>query len=529
MSPNNYITEPTEHSIHLKEKSVHRVTLIRPPVVISKWGTNAISGTLCPPVGLAYIAGSLRAHGYSVSIVDPVGEAPFEMHLITGHSLAAHGWDIDKIVAAIPPDTLYIGISCKFSHEWPISKQLAMKIRKQFPDAIIIAGGEHMTAIPEYCLQDSDDINYVVLGEGEETVVELVDTLEQGKDISTVNGLVYLHGKEVIRTEPRQRIQDLDTIPWPAWDLLPIENYLDNGLSYGTGSGRSMPMMSSRGCPYRCEFCSSRNMWSQRWYARNPKDVVDEMETYIGRYGASNFDFYDLTASINKQWIREFPQELINRNLNITWQMPAGTRAEAIDDEVASLLARSGHRNIVYAPESGSNRMLKHIKKKASLPHMMVSMRSAIRGGMSVKLNLVIGFPKETFSDIIQTYIFLIKVAWIGVDDATVFTFIPYPGSEFFNYLRKSGRIKSINEEFFYELATIGDVHFTPSFSEQISSRALRNYKFFGMILFYSLSFLFRPQRFFVTMWNVYKGDHKTRIEKALSSMISKVRVYRQA
>ncbi len=504
------------------EPKLRKVTITRCPVVVPKWGL--FSGLLCPPISAAYLAGTLREQGYSVSIVDPVGEAPFEVNPIPGRPLVTYGWSLDKIVAAIPADTSYVGLSCMFSHEWPLSKLLAQKIRDRFPDAVIIAGGEHMTAAPEASLQDALAINYAVLGEGEETLVELMKTLEEGRDPSFVSGLMYLQGGKMIRTLRRKRIRAIDSIPWPAWDLVPIQNYLDNGLGYGVGPGRSMPIVATRGCPFECTFCSNPNMWQPRWFARNPKDVADEIETYVRRYRANNFDFYDLTAIIRKDWILAFCQELLQRKLKITWQIPAGTRSEAIDDEVVALLARSGHRNLVYAPESGSERMLKLIKKKVHLPRMLDSMRAAIRNGISLKLNMIFGFPEETPADIARSYLFLARVAWIGVDDVTIATFCPYPGSELFDDLRRAGKIRELDEDYFYGLAMMGDVKYTASFAAKIGGRSLLAYKLFGIFLFYSLSYLRRPQRLFQTLWHLYRGNHQTRIEKALEAFISKLR-----
>jgi radical SAM superfamily enzyme YgiQ (UPF0313 family) len=172
---------------------------------------------------------------------------------------------------------------------------------------------------------------------------------------------------------------------------------------------------------------------------------------------------------------------------------------------------------------------LKLVKKKADLPRMLDSMRAAIRNRMSIKLNIVFGFPQETPADIFRSYRFLAKAAWIGVDDVTITTFIPYPGSELFNDLVRNGKIKSLNEEYFYSLIVMGDVQSTWSFAEKINRHTLLAYRLFGMFLFYSLSYLLRPQRFFQTLWHLYRGNHQTRIEKALSAFINKVRLYNRA
>lgn len=511
-------TEGESRSLRLR--SAARVVLTRGPVVVPKWGLS--SGLLCPPIGIAYIAATLREHGFPVSIVDPVGESHDEVHPIAGRAAVAYGWSLEQIVAAIPRDTSYVGLACMFSQEWPVSKALARMIRERLPRAVIVAGGEHMTAAAEESLRDCPAIDYAVIGEGEETMLELLETLEHGEDASRVAGLCYLRGGQAVRTAPRARLREVDQIPRPAWDLVPIETYLANNLSYGVGQGRTMPILATRGCPYECTFCSNPTMWTTRWYARSPADVADEIEFYTLRYAATNFDFYDLTAILRKDWIKDFCQELVKRNLKITWQLPAGTRSEAVDEEVAGLLASCGHRNIVYAPESGSERILKIIKKKVRPERMRDSMKAAVRHGISVKLNMIIGFPMETFTDVLRSYHFLVKAAWLGVDDATIATFVPYPGSELFRDLRAQGRIAELSDGFYFGLLAIGGSRHAPSFDEHLSSRALSLCKLVGHALFYGVSYLRRPQRFAQTFWHLYRKDHHTRIEKALDAIFAR-------
>ena len=499
------------------------MTLSRCPALVAKWGVS--SGLLCPPIGLAYLASSLRKRGHEVTIVDPVGEAPFEVNPIPGRPLVTYGWTLEKTVAAMPADTRYVGLSCMFSQEWPLFKILARKVRQRFPQAVVIAGGEHVTAVPRFCLEDCTSLDVTVFSEGEDTIVDLVETLETGGNLASVTGICYRQDREILETSRRARIRDVDSVPWPAWDLVPIETYLRHGLHYGVSPGRTMPIVATRGCPFECTFCSSPNMWTTRWSARDPKDVADEIELYHRRYGASNFDFYDLTAIIRKDWIVAFCNELLRRELDVTWQIPAGTRSEAIDEEVAGLLARCGHRNLVYAPESGSPRILKIIKKKVHLPRMIDSMRSSVRNDISVKLNMICGFPDEDLRDGWHTLRFLAQSAWIGVDDVTFAVFSPYPGSELFDRLRREGKIPRLDEGYFYGLATREDARLVVSYCEKLGTRTLHAYKFFAYALFYSIAFLRRPQRLFQTLWRLYTGNHRTRIEKALDALLEKFRV----
>ena len=218
----------------------------------------------------------------------------------------------------------------------------------------IVAGGEHITATAAFTLDSTPEVDVCVMGEGEETLAEIADALDRGAAFDGIAGLVVRCPGGSRSTGSRARIRDVDDIPLPAWDLVPIDNYLDNGLGYGVDLGRSMPIIATRGCPYQCTFCSNPEMWTTRWYARDPEKVLDEIALYQERYGATNFDFYDLTAIVKRKWIIDFTNRILERGMTFTWQLPSGTRSEAIDEEVCRRLYASGCRNMSYAPESGS-------------------------------------------------------------------------------------------------------------------------------------------------------------------------------
>ncbi len=139
-------------------------------------------------------------------------------------------------------------------------------------------------------------------------------------------------------TPPRARVDAIDEIPWPAWDLFDIEAYNTHGLKTGIDYGKMVPIIATRGCPYSCTYCSSPRMWTTKWLARDPVLVADEVEHWAKTYGADNFPFQDLTVVIKRDWIIAFCKEILSRNLDIRWQLPSGTRCEVIDEEVADLL-----------------------------------------------------------------------------------------------------------------------------------------------------------------------------------------------
>jgi hypothetical protein len=228
------------------------------------------------------------------------------------------------------------------------------------------------------------------------------------------------------------------------------------------------------------------------------------MEHYINHYQAQNFDFYDLTAIVRKDWILEFCNKIIGKKWNITWQMPSGTRSEALDEEALRAMAQSGQKSLVYAPESGSETSLRLIKKKVKLDRMKDSFRAALRQGMIVKLNIVMGFPHETVKEIYETIRFLFEVAVLGVHEVSISCFSPYPGSELFEQLRQSGRIAKLDDNYFRGLMSQIDLKNALPYNPRISGRELNFYRLLGMSVSYALTYLSRPARIIRTFRNLF-------------------------
>jgi anaerobic magnesium-protoporphyrin IX monomethyl ester cyclase len=172
-----------------------------------------------------------------------------------------------------------------------------------------------------------------------------------------VPGIVFRgkDGKPLRSLKSRARNKDVDDIAWPAWEFFDIEVYTRNEFINGLNHGKTVPILATRGCPYQCTYCASPNMWTTKWYARDAKDVVDEIEHYHKVYGATNFPFQDLTAILKKNWIVEFCNELLNRNIKVNWQFPSGTRCEVIDDEVADLLAAAAVARSRWRPRAAAS------------------------------------------------------------------------------------------------------------------------------------------------------------------------------
>ena len=495
-------------------------TLIRMPSVVGRF---ALTLNRTPPLSAAYLAGSLTAAGHEVQVIDGVGEAIGAMHAGYRPDIVINGLAVPALVARIRPDTDFVGISCLFSHEWPLVRQLIAAIAARFPAVPIVLGGEHATAVPELCLEDAPALRACALGEGEETIVDLLEACVGRRPLADVAGIVWRGPDGPQRTAPRARIRDIDQIPAPRWDLTPIEPYLDGGFSFGVDRGRTMPLLATRGCPYRCTFCSSPQMWTTRYTTRTPALVVDEIEEFVRRYRVENIDFYDLTAIIERDWILEFCRLLDARGMRITWQLPSGTRSEALDEPVLRAMYRSGCRNVSYAPESGSKRTLGAIKKKVKLGHLEASMRSAVRVGLNVKANILIGFPDERVADLRETLRFILRMAHLGVHDVSVWTFSPYPGSELFERLRAAGRLPRLDDDYYASLLSYSDISSAVSYADRLGSAQLQRYRLAGLLLFYGASYLTHPARPLRSLYNVATRRYESRMEMSFGNLVRRL------
>jgi radical SAM superfamily enzyme YgiQ (UPF0313 family) len=478
------------HGAGTVPRGVH-VSIVRPPAVSSRFSYTV--GVVLP-LGPAYLAAALVDAGHRAAVVDALGEAPLQRGPTSQPNLIHHGLTIPEIVERIDPATDAIGVSVMFSQQWPHADELIRAIHARLPGRPIFVGGEHVTGTWQFVLDTCAPVTACVIGEGEEAIVELAAYVAGTRALADIKGIACRIAGRAQRTEPRQRLRNVDDIPRPAWHLVPVEKYLDAGFGYGVNLGRSMPILATRGCPYQCTFCSSPAMWTTRYYVRDPADVVDEMASYVDRYGATNIDFHDLTAIIKRDWILSFCAELERRGLDITYQLPTGTRSEVLDDEVLAALYRTGCRNICYAPESGSARTLVSIKKKIKLDRMVRSIQAAKRTGIVVKANLMIGFPDETRGELWETVRFGMKLAWIGVEDLPLFPFIPYPGTELYDRLRAQGILPELSNEYFARLG-YGDLDSARSVARHLSSRELAWVRLVGMAIFLLVGYIRHPWR----------------------------------
>lgn len=501
------------------------ITLISPQKLGSHSADFYIGRGGAPPLNLAYLSRALDNADIDHGIIDTLATTH---HFISKEfGLPVFGMSYEDVVARIPMHTKVIGISSMFTSEFLIIRELITHIKVHFPNIIIILGGEHATAMAPGILKFEEGIDYIIAGEAETSIVEFLNRLTAGNNILKTPGLIYKNTQGDIVTNPRSgRLIDLNDF-YPLWDKIPVDFYNDHKLSLSRVNLRGMPILATRGCPYRCTFCSNEQMWGTRYVMRSIDSIIKEMKDAIFKYEVEHFDFLDLSTSVNKKWFKALLEALIRELPGITWEMSVGTRSEILDEEILTLLKESGTTQITYAPESGSPKISKMIQKKLNLSKMYDSVAAASRLGMDVKSNTIIGFPREGLWDLIQTVLMAFKLGWLGTKNVCIFVFSAYPGSELFdekyqiNLMTKEEYNNYLN---YYTQNTAGARIF--DITEMIKYPREQIYTFIGnvvTVLSYIICAIRRPHMFKDLVVNLKEGRPKGPVEQGLYSLIKKI------
>lgn len=492
------------------------ITLINPPVLMRKG--NAATVTPSPPLGLAYVASYIRTF-YQVEIVDSMGEALDQVTDIKNSPYFFHGLQTNEIIARINLKSRIIGLSCMFTSNWLLHKEIVRKAIATFPEALIVLGGEHATAAHENILREFPENLVCVLGEGEETLLDLCQQLEKvDGDFKNVRGIAYYDKERGVISSRRERIKALDEIPTPAWDLFPIEKYLQQGSGATVHNRRTMMMLTSRGCPYKCSFCSAPQMWDKYVFHRAPEAIILEIRNYISLYKIDHIEFMDLVGLVNKKWTLDFCEKMAQANLPVTITFSPGTRSEILSEEILRGLKAAKLLRIQYAPDSGSTEEAKLLKKNANLDKMTISMAKSVELDLPICSNILVGYPGQRLRDLYRTGKFCLKLARLGVDDVLVHNFVPYDGSEFHEKLindPKKRYIKYIGDTFMTR-TTGPSLGYVQSFSENIPSWFLSIFRFTVLGACVIVHYLFHPKRIFKSIKNVTNKLPVTYLENLL-------------
>ena len=407
---------------------IEKVLLLSLPAVIEEGDTYLEDGKSFH-LGLAYLAAVLRDQGYLVRILDSFVEDRANVRDTSEEGWLELGLTDEEILGRIDlfgPDM--IGITIPFSCQHYIALHLAQKIRDRFPHIILVGGGNHVSACPEAIPESLFD--FLILGEGERSLSELVVTLNQVEDTPIAHKDLP---KGVYPNPPRDAIFELDELPFPAIDLLPLDKLWGKGR-------RWINMIATRGCVYDCVFCSIHTVMGYSIRRRSVEDVIREILHWAERYQVEEIYFEDDNLTFNRQWAKELFREIVALDLGIRFYVRNGVRADTLDLELLELMKSAGFQEIVIAPESGSRRILKEvINKKMDLEDYIHAAELARSIHLGVNAFFVIGFAEETWEDIHETIRFARRLKSMGCKGFWFSLASPFPGTRLYNMYKEEG------------------------------------------------------------------------------------------
>lgn len=415
-----------------REVAYPSVGVIVPPVVCHNLDPH--TGIPFMPHIAAHLAGALVHAKRRLEVIDCFGLAPNHREVIGEFMLM--GTPAAGVVSKLSPDVKVVHIYCRTIAEFIAVERLIETIRSRRPD-IKICLFENVQAVTSYSLRHVAEeflkkgADCIILGEPEDRVCEVTKRLECALDLADIAGIAYREGDLVIVRADAKLPRDLDALPMPAWESFPLDGYWNAGFAHAPCDGRKfVPILTSRGCPYRCTFCIAPEV-NPTWRARSPKHVVDEMQHFYEVMGITDFHVSDLDPTVNDKRTREICHEIIARRLPIAWKLAQGTKIETIKSaDTLELMAQAGCQFISFSPESGSSRLLKIMNKPFDHEHALVMARKMHELGIRIQAVFIGGVPGEEPHDRELSVQYARKLVKLGVDEISLVIFTPLPGAK---------------------------------------------------------------------------------------------------
>lgn len=443
------------------ERDNKHVILLEPPSFRIR--NIKVARFIPPHLGIAYVAAMLRAAGYRVSVIDPRAEG------LAVHECIARIREINPAAigtTATTPNAVDAGL-------------MSDAIKEQLPEMPIVLGGVHATVATVETMKKFCNIDFLVMGEGEETAVKLFDVLADDPAVPprTINGVAYRLDGNIVVNEKQEGYIELDDLPYPAWDLFPLDRY--KGL-YELSPGRlQLPILTSRGCPYDCVFCSNIGGRKKMRY-RKIENVLNEIEINIHKFNIGSLHFIDETMTMDMERAARLFNSMIERRFQekIVWF--AGTRADRLSPDILKLMKEAGCAYIGVGIESGNQEVLNRTGKKLDLKETRRAVDWITKAGITADVLFLIGLPYENQKTIHDTIRYARN---LNAKCATFSIAIPYPGTKM-REMGESGeggiRLLSLEWEHYEQYMT------QAMELETVSLRRLKFYHFLAYLAFYS-------------------------------------------
>jgi len=380
------------------------------------------------PLGLCYLSAVAEKEGFDSKVID----------------LARDSFDeVKKIIKKEKPNIL--GIPC-WTDIRMNSFEVAKIAKKINPEIKILMGGSHATFFSEHLFKLSP-VDVVVLGEGEETLKELLRSFKKKKSLKKIKGIVFKEKNKIIRTEQRPLIQNLDNFEFPSYKGLELKRYKgDDKMSRAKNTINGV-MISSRGCPFNCIFCSTCLYWRRKWRARTPKNVVDEMEHINKTYGVNNVRFWDDHFALDKKRAIKICQEIIKRGLNKKVSWSTSSRVDCIDEEIVKWMKKAGCNKIIFGVESGSPTILKNINKGFKVEDIKKAFDLCHKYKIFTNASIMVGNPGENNKTIDETIALLNDIKPDNIIEGGSILIV-FPKTQVYEQMKAAGKI---NDDYWLE------------------------------------------------------------------------------
>jgi len=386
-----------------------------------RYGNLASLGATLPHLGLLSLGAVLRGKGHRISIVDASAQGIGYQQTIEETKKFKPG--IIALTAVTPSIIKTV--------------KLASMMKGIYPDIPIIIGGPHFTAVPEQTLSEFPVFDYGVVGEGEVTLIALVEALSLGKTLSSVPGIAYRENSKIVFTLPRPPIHDLDVLPFPAWDCLPDFPFRYHPALFKYKKLPATHIISARGCPNKCIFCDT-SVFSRQIRFHSPEYILEMIGYLVNNFGIKEIIFEDDQFLIKKKRVIEICEGILKANWPISWCCSA--RVNAVNDlAMLKLMKQSGCWQISYGIESGNQKILDFAKKGITINQIEKALRLTHKAGILSKGYFIFGLPYETETTMKNTISFAKS---IPLNDMSVFTLTPFPGSKMYNIAKQFGTIE---------------------------------------------------------------------------------------
>ena len=452
------------------------------------------------PLNLLYLVSfleikNLKCKIYELGIFSP-------QYAVVQNNRLRFGISDEKIIEIINKEKpKIIGLGCMYSRHYIDIVYIARLIKKIDPSIKVVTGGNHATAFWEMIMKESS-FDFVVRGEGEITFYELCKNILDGeKNFSHIRGIAYRNNGVIVKTPDRELVANLDDLPMINYDFLDVKKYVKSVYSFYFMRPPVIGIISSRGCPGRCVYCTVRAVWGRTWRGKSPERTVDEIELLHKKYGINEFSFLDDSASVNKVRWNAICDEIINRRLDIKWTTPNGIAHWTLDKPLLLKMKKAGCYRITFGIESGNLEIRNFLGKPYPLSQAKELIQYANKIGMWTICTHILGFPYETREQIEDTIEFAKKS---GTDFATFYALFPQVTSDVYKYFKQEGLLdfdhifndtvfdEEKYEEMFQILSHGGapTKHFSSEEIKQIQKQAFRDF-----IIYRATTFLINPLR----------------------------------